>query len=55
VLKEIEDLQYQEIAEVLNVSVGTVMSRLFYGRKKLQSILRPIFSQISETQCPRTD
>jgi DNA-directed RNA polymerase specialized sigma24 family protein len=43
VLKEIEDLQYQEIAEVLNVSVGTVMSRLFYGRKKLQSILRPIF------------
>ena len=43
VLKEIEDLQYQEIAEVLNVSVGTVMSRLFYARKKLQSILRPIF------------
>jgi RNA polymerase sigma-70 factor, ECF subfamily len=55
VLKEIEDLQYQEIAEVLNVSVGTVMSRLFYGRKKLQSILRPIFNQINETQCPRAD
>jgi len=49
VLKEIDDLQYQEIAEVLNVSVGTVMSRLFYGRKKLQSILRPIFNQINET------
>ena len=55
VLKELEDLQYHEIAEVLNVSVGTVMSRLFYGRKKLQSILRPIFSQINETQCPRAD
>ena len=55
VLKEIEDLRYQEIAEVLNVSVGTVMSRLFYGRKKLQSILGPIFSQINETQCPRVD
>ena len=55
VLKEIEGLQYQEIAEVLNVSVGTVMSRLFYGRKKLQSILRPIFSKINETQCPRAD
>jgi RNA polymerase sigma-70 factor, ECF subfamily len=39
VLKEIEDLQYREIAEILNVSIGTVMSRLFYGRKKLQSIL----------------
>jgi RNA polymerase sigma-70 factor (ECF subfamily) len=44
VLKEIEDLQYREIAEILNVSIGTVMSRLFYGRKKLQSILRPIFT-----------
>jgi RNA polymerase sigma-70 factor (ECF subfamily) len=50
--KEIEDLQYQEIAEILDVSVGTVVSRLFYGRKKLQSILRLIFSQISENQCP---
>jgi RNA polymerase sigma-70 factor, ECF subfamily len=46
VLKEIEDLQYQEIAEALNVSVGTVMSRLFYGRRKLQSILRPIFTSV---------
>jgi RNA polymerase sigma-70 factor (ECF subfamily) len=46
VLKEIEDLQYQEIAEVLNVSVGTVMSRLFYGRKKLQCMLRPIFRPV---------
>jgi RNA polymerase sigma-70 factor (ECF subfamily) len=46
VLKEIEDLQYREIAEILNVSIGTVMSRLFYGRKKLQSILRPIFTPV---------
>ena len=45
-LKEIEDLHYHEIAEILNVSIGTVMSRLFYGRKKLQSILRPLLKQI---------
>jgi RNA polymerase sigma-70 factor, ECF subfamily len=43
VLKHIEDLQYQEIAEILNLSIGTVMSRLFYGRKKLQSILKTHF------------
>src|ERR1700724_2242462 len=52
VLKEIEDLQYQEIAKILNLSIGTVMARLFYGRKKLQSILRPIYNQIYETQGP---
>jgi RNA polymerase sigma-70 factor, ECF subfamily len=46
VLKELEDLQYHEIAEVLNLSIGTVMSRLFHGRKKLQSILRPIYNQL---------
>jgi len=46
VLKELEGLQYREIAEVLNLPVGTVMSRLFYARKKLQSLLRPIYYQI---------
>jgi RNA polymerase sigma-70 factor, ECF subfamily len=52
VLKELEDLQYHEIAEVLNLSMGTVMSRLFYGRKKLQSMLRPIYNQIYQTRPP---
>jgi RNA polymerase sigma-70 factor (ECF subfamily) len=52
VLKEIEDLQYQEIAKILNLSIGTVMSRLFYGRKQLQSILRPIFNQRYQSQRP---
>jgi RNA polymerase sigma-70 factor (ECF subfamily) len=46
VLKEIEDLHYHEIAEILNLSIGTVMSRLFYGRKKLRSILRPLFKPV---------
>ena len=52
-LKELEDLQYDEIAEVLNLSIGTVMSRLFYARKKLQSMLRPIYNQIYQTRTPR--
>jgi RNA polymerase sigma-70 factor, ECF subfamily len=46
VLKEIEDLQCQEIADILDLSLGTVLSRLFYGRRKLQSILRPIFTPV---------
>ena len=49
-LKELEDLQYHEIAEVLNLSKGTVMSRLFYARKKLRSMLRPIYKQIYQTR-----
>jgi RNA polymerase sigma-70 factor (ECF subfamily) len=54
VLKEIEDLQCQEIADILDLSLGTVMSRLFYGRKKLQSILRPIFKPAKvEKEKPR--
>lgn len=52
VLKEIEDLQCQEIADILNISIGTVMSRLFYGRRKLQSILRPIFNQVYDQRPP---
>ena len=46
VLKVLEDLQYHEVAKVLNISIGTVMSRLFYARKKLQCILRPIYNQV---------
>jgi RNA polymerase sigma-70 factor, ECF subfamily len=39
-MREIEDMTYLEIAEVLDLSPGTVMSRLFYARKRLQSLLQ---------------
>ena len=32
-------LNYREVAEVLGISVGTVMSRLFYARQKLRAYL----------------
>jgi len=39
VLHVMEQLQYKEIAEVMNCSIGTVMSRLHYARRKLQGLL----------------
>ena len=38
-LREVQGMEYKEIAEVMECSIGTVMSRLFYARKKLQSLL----------------
>jgi RNA polymerase sigma-70 factor (ECF subfamily) len=45
-MKEIEGMQYHEIAESLGCSIGTVMSRLFYARKKLQHLLRDVYENI---------
>lgn len=39
-LREFEGLRYEEIADITGVSKGTVMSRLFYARKKLQQSLQ---------------
>lgn len=33
------ELNYREVAEVLDISIGTVMSRLFYARQKLRAYL----------------
>lgn len=45
-MKEIEEMQYHEIAEALDCSIGTVMSRLFYARKKLQNLLKEVYENI---------
>jgi len=39
ILSDLEGLSYQEIAEMTDVPVGTVKSRLFRGRRVLQSAL----------------
>lgn len=43
VLRELEGLSYKEIAEVVNTSIGTVMSRIFYARKRLRQLLKSYF------------
>lgn len=39
VLHEFEGMEYKKIAKVMNCSIGTVMSRLFYARRKLAAVL----------------
>lgn len=43
VLREVEGMSYDEIAESLGVSKGTVMSRLFHARQKLQRVLAEVY------------
>ncbi len=40
VFREIEGLSYQEMADAMGCSIGTVMSRLHYGRMRMQKLLK---------------
>jgi RNA polymerase sigma-70 factor (ECF subfamily) len=44
VLRELEGLSYEDIADVLGVNVGTVRSRLFRGREKLKEALKDLIA-----------
>ncbi len=40
ILRDIEGHSYKKIASFTGVSIGTVRSRLFYGRQKLKKIIK---------------
>jgi len=45
ILRDLEDLSYEEVAEVLECSVGTVKSRILRGRRALKQALEPLLSE----------
>jgi RNA polymerase sigma-70 factor (ECF subfamily) len=52
VLRDIEGLSYEEIAEVLQVSLGTVKSRILRGREALKRSLQPLVAGAALRSCP---
>jgi RNA polymerase sigma-70 factor (ECF subfamily) len=45
VMREVHGMSYEEMAEAMGVSKGTIMSRLFHARQKLQRVLADCYSE----------
>ncbi len=43
ILRDVQDLSYEEIAEITGITVGTVKSRINRGRAQLQKLLKDIY------------
>lgn len=44
-MREVDGLSYQEMAEIMSVSKGTIMSRLFHARQKMQRALADCYAE----------
>ncbi len=47
-LREVDGLSYKEMADVLECAEGTIMSRLFHARKRMQDLLRGYVDVVEE-------
>lgn len=52
-LRHFEELEYAAIAEVLQIPIGTVMSRLFHARQKLRLVMKPYMQAGSAREAQR--
>ena len=53
VLHDIEGFSYQEISDIVGANLGTVRSRLHYGRLRLRKLLDPYFSSATMSTASR--
>jgi RNA polymerase sigma-70 factor (ECF subfamily) len=52
-MREVEGMSYDEMAAAMGVSKGTIMSRLFHARQKLQRALADCYAEESPRRGPR--
>jgi len=53
VLHDVEGFSYEQIAEIVGANIGTVRSRIHYGRIKLRELLSPYFNPSPVVPHPR--
>ena len=54
-MRELEGMSYEEMAQAMGVSKGTIMSRLFHARQKLQRALADCYAEQIGTPRPDPD
>jgi RNA polymerase sigma-70 factor (ECF subfamily) len=55
VMRELEQMRYQDIADVLQVSIGTVESRLFRARARFKTRLLQLHPEFAASQSNLSD